>query len=56
MTRSWLGDDVQRKVSALHQAALNIMRASDNSQQTWISQSLVVGVLHQHSHLAADTL
>jgi hypothetical protein len=33
---------------------MNIVCASDDSEQTWISQCLVVAVLHQHPHLAAD--
>ena len=32
------------------------MRPSDDSEQTGIGQRLVIGVLHQHSHFAADAL
>jgi hypothetical protein len=47
---------VQGKVGILHQARLDIMRPSDDPQQSRISQCLVFGVLHQHLHFAADTL
>jgi hypothetical protein len=41
---------VQGKVGILHQARLDIMRPSDDPQQSRISQCLVFGVLHQHLH------
>jgi hypothetical protein len=49
------GDGVQGQVSALHQACVDIVcRAMILSRPGWLT--LVVGVLHQHSHLAADAL
>ena len=35
---------------------MDIVCATDDSERTRISQCLVVRVLHQHSHLAADAL
>jgi len=50
------GDVLNGQFGILTQASLDVMRASDNSQQARIGYRLVIGVLDQHSHFTTHAL